>query len=202
MRSGWWRQPDKAMLTQVRGPVDPAPGNRGPESPQSRGFSELGGGAFGLALEGVGGGEIAADRRMFRRMVALDASGSFDNQVMLIGDGSNVTGTGSNGLFSDTNPVLSHALTQMDEWLTNLSDLGTYLPRLKQIQQAKPSDLGDACFTNKGPVKIAQLQVYQGATTCNQLYPPSRVRSWSPRSASGRWMSSAPSRAMHWLIVL
>src|SRR5271165_6370182 len=29
-----------------------------------------------------------------------------------------------NGLFSDTSPVVIHALTQMDEWLTNLSGLG------------------------------------------------------------------------------
>ncbi|MGC2523703.1 MAG: DUF6351 family protein, partial [Stellaceae bacterium] len=31
--------------------------------------------------------------------------------------------------------------------------------------------LVDACFTEKGTVKIAQLQVYRGDTTCNQLYP-------------------------------
>src|SRR5271166_5040491 len=46
-----------------------------------------------------------------------------------------------------------------------------YPPSLKQIQRAKPSDLVDACFTNQGTVKVAQLQVYQGDTTCNQLYP-------------------------------
>jgi hypothetical protein len=112
------------------------------------------------------------------RQRLLDANGSFDNQVMLIEDGSSTTG---NGLFSDTSPVLTHALTQMDEWLTNLSTLATYPPSLKQIQRAKPSDLVDACFTNKGTVKIAQLQVYQGATTCNQLYPAFS----SPRLVAG-----------------
>jgi hypothetical protein len=112
------------------------------------------------------------------RQRLVDANGSFDNQVMLIEDGSNTTG---NGLFSDTSPVVIHALTQMDEWLTNLSGLGTYPPSLKQIQRAKPTDLVDACFTDKGKTKIAQLQVYKGATTCNQLYPAFS----SPRLVAG-----------------
>src|SRR5215467_681460 len=89
------------------------------------------------------------------RQRLVDANGSFDNQVMLVEDGSTANG---NGLFSDTSPVLSHALTQMDGWLSSLSGLGTSSPNLKQIQRAKPSDLVDACFTNKGTVKIAQLQ--------------------------------------------
>ena len=42
---------------------------------------------------------------------------------------------------------------------------------IDQIQRAKPGDLVDACFTNQGTVKIAELQVYQGDTACNQLYP-------------------------------
>ncbi len=74
-------------------------------------------------------------------------------------------------MFSDTSPVLSHALTQMDEWLTTLSTNGSRPPSTRDIEHAKPSDLVDACFTNKGTVKIAQLQVYQGNTTCNMLYP-------------------------------
>jgi len=102
------------------------------------------------------------------RQRLVDANGNFDNQVMLIEDGSSTTG---NGLFSDTSPVVSHALTQMDEWLTKLSTTRSGSPNAWNIQRAKPSDLVDACFTNKGTVKIAQLQVYQGDTTCNQLYP-------------------------------
>ena len=103
------------------------------------------------------------------RQRLVDANGNFDNQVMLIENGQ--PPPVGNGLFSDTSPVLSHALTQMDEWLTNLSATTTQPPSLGQIQQAKPSDLVDACFTNLGTVEIAQLQVYQGDTTCNQLYP-------------------------------
>ena len=102
------------------------------------------------------------------RQRLVDVNGNFDNQVMLIEDGSSMTG---NGLFSDTSPVLTHALTQMDEWLTTLSANGLRSPNAWDIERAKPSDLVDACFTNKGTVKIAELQVYQGNTTCNMLYP-------------------------------
>jgi hypothetical protein len=102
------------------------------------------------------------------RQRLLEANGNFNNQVMLVEDGSTTTG---NGLFSDTSPVLSHALTQMDEWLTKYLADGTSAPLPVKINRAKPSDLVDACFTQKGTVKIAELQVYQLDTTCNQLYP-------------------------------
>jgi hypothetical protein len=103
------------------------------------------------------------------RQRLVDANGNFNNQVMLIENG--LPPPIGNGLFSDTSPVLSHALTQMDQWLTNLSIFATRPPNSIQIQRAKPSDLADACFTNQGSVKIAELQVYNGDTTCNQLYP-------------------------------
>jgi hypothetical protein len=86
-----------------------------------------------------------------------------------------------NGLFSDTSPVLGHALTQMDEWLTDLSAAGSVPPTLRQIERAKPNGLVDACFTHQGTVKIAQLQVYRGDTTCNKLYPAFSI----PRLVAG-----------------
>jgi Tannase-like family of unknown function (DUF6351) len=102
------------------------------------------------------------------RQRLLEANGNFNNQVMLIEDGSTTTG---NGLFIDTSPVLSHALTQMDQWLSNFVADTTPSPLPAKINRSKPSDLVDACFTNKGTVKIAEQQVYQLDTTCNQLYP-------------------------------
>jgi hypothetical protein len=102
------------------------------------------------------------------RQRLLEANGNFNNQVMLVEDGSTTTG---NGLFSDTSPVLSHALTQMDQWLTKFLADATPGPIPVKINGSKPSDLVDACFTNKGTVKIAELQVYRLDTTCNQLYP-------------------------------
>ena len=102
------------------------------------------------------------------RQRLLEANGNFNNQVMLVEDGSTTTG---NGLFSDTSPVLSHALNQIDAWLTNYLADRTSTPLPVKINRSKPSDLVDACFTNKGTVKIAEQQVYQLDTTCNQLYP-------------------------------
>jgi Tannase-like family of unknown function (DUF6351) len=102
------------------------------------------------------------------RQRLIEANGNFDNQVMLVEAG---LGAGSNGLFADTSPVLSHALTQMDEWLSKIRADHSAAPLHVKIVRDKPSDLTDACFTNSGTVKIAQEQVYQGNTTCNQLYP-------------------------------
>jgi hypothetical protein len=101
------------------------------------------------------------------RQRLLDANGTFDNQVMLIEDGR----AGTTGLFGDTSPVLSHALTQMDQWLTALKADTASDADIVKIRRAKPADLVDACFTQNGTVKIAEEQVYQGATRCNQLYP-------------------------------
>ncbi len=115
------------------------------------------------------GGEVHARFHSFSmRERLLQANGNFDNQVMLIEDG---VSTGSNGLFSDSSPVLSHALTQMDQWLTALKRDKSEESIRNKIREAKPADLVDACFTNKGTVKIAEEQVYRGPTTCNQLYP-------------------------------
>jgi Tannase-like family of unknown function (DUF6351) len=98
----------------------------------------------------------------------LKVNGSFANHVMLVESGM----PGTTGQFSDASPILSHALTQMDEWLTNLSaGSNVQPPTLAQIALAKPADLKDACFTDNGRVKIEELQVYRGDTACNRLYP-------------------------------
>ena len=56
----------------------------------------------------------------------LRENGTFDNQVMLVEDGR----AGTTGLFGDDSPVLSHALTQMDQWLTAIgSDTSSDPPR-------------------------------------------------------------------------
>jgi hypothetical protein len=102
------------------------------------------------------------------RQRLVDANGNFDNQVMLIEDG---VSPGTTGLFGDTSPVLSHALTQMDEWATALKADRSSAPIHVKMLRDRPSDLTDACFTNFGTVKISEEQVYQGNTTCNQLYP-------------------------------
>jgi hypothetical protein len=115
------------------------------------------------------GNEVHARFHSFSlRARLLAVNGNFDNQIMLIEDG---VSQGSNGLFSDNSPVLSHALTQMDQWVTSvLADTSSSSIHDK-IVHAKPTDLVDACFTANGTNKIVEPQVYSGNTTCNSLYP-------------------------------
>src|SRR5262249_15814873 len=80
------------------------------------------------------------------------ANGSAVNHIMLVESGL----PGTRGLFSDESPVLSHALTKMDEWLTNLNAGHGARPSLAAIGKARPADLVDACFTNNGATKIAE----------------------------------------------
>ena len=77
----------------------------------------------------------------------------------------------------------------MDQWLTAfLADSNNPTPLAVKINRSKPSDLVDACFTNNGTVKIAELQVYRGDTTCNQLYPAFS----SPRMVAGEpWRTTS-----------
>jgi len=104
-------------------------------------------------------------------------NGSAANQIMLIESG--VPGT--RGLFSDESPVLSHAVSQMDEWLSRLNAGSGARPSLAAIAKAKPADLTDACFTDGGTIKIAETQIYRGDSKCNALYPAYS----SPRMVAG-----------------
>jgi len=104
-------------------------------------------------------------------------NGSAANHVMLIESGL----PGTRGLFSDESPVLIHALSQMDEWLSRLNAGSGTAPSLAAIAKAKPADLTDACFTGDGTIKIAETQVYEGDTRCNKLYPAYS----SPRMVAG-----------------
>jgi hypothetical protein len=114
------------------------------------------------------GGEVHSRFHSFSlRQRLVDANGNFDNQVQLVEDGR----AGTTGLFGDASPVLSHALTQMDQWLTGIGADASNASAVDKLRRNKPSDLVDACFTNNGTVKIAEEQVYQGPTRCNQLYP-------------------------------
>ncbi len=115
------------------------------------------------------GNEVHARFHSFSvRQRLLEANGNFDNQVMLVEDG---VSPGSVGLFNDASLVLSHAVNQMDQWLTGIVNDSSNRTAVQKLRRAKPADLVDACFTNGGATKIAEQQVYQGNTTCNQLYP-------------------------------
>ena len=93
----------------------------------------------------------------------VQANGNADNQVMLTEDS-------TYGFYSDASPVLSGALRQMDEWLTNLQRDTSNDPTAVKIARAKPADLVDACFMHDG-TRIVEPATYQGGGVCNMLYP-------------------------------
>lgn len=121
----------------------------------------------GYVDQPTNGGEVHSRFHSFVMRARLEkANGSSANHVMLI-----ESGLGATGLFGDESPVLSHAVTQMDQWLTKLNAGTGARPSLKQMAAAKPADLTDACFTDNGKTKITEKQVYRGDTKCNQLFP-------------------------------
>jgi len=128
----------------------------------------------GYADQPENGNEVHSRFHSFSMRARLDdVNGNHDNQVMLVEDG---VSPGSPGLFGDNSPVLSHALTQMDQWVSNVLNDPSHRSIEEKIASDKPADLVDACFTNNGTVKIAEPQVYQylpaNPTKCNTLYPP------------------------------
>lgn len=93
------------------------------------------------------------------------ANGDANNQVMLVEDF-------RWGYFSTQSPVLSRALEQMDQWLTNLESTDAAKVTLAAVVQAKPKSLVDACWTpTRAPKKIAETQTYDGLGQCNDYYP-------------------------------
>jgi len=92
-----------------------------------------------------------------------------------------VDANASFGLYGDASPVLSGALRQMDEWLTNLKRDTSHAPAHVKVRRAKPSDLVDACFTLLGTEKIAEPATFQGGGVCNGLFPAYS----SPRMVAG-----------------
>lgn len=97
------------------------------------------------------------------RLVA--ANGDADNQVMLVEDG-------RYGLFSLDSPVLRDALTQMDQWLTNLADEGAGTPSHAQVVATKPAGLTDACWTRDAAHrKIVQRLSAENPGECGRLFP-------------------------------
>jgi hypothetical protein len=128
------------------------------------------------------GGDIHMRFQSFAtRERLVKANGTYANQVMLAEDN-------RYGGFSLASPVLAHALTQMDQWLTGLASDGRPGSPIARITRNRPGDLTDACWTRDAqPRKVAEPQVAgNGTTTCNTLYPV-----WtSPRLVAGGPMAN------------
>jgi hypothetical protein len=123
------------------------------------------------------GGDIHMRFQSFAtRERLVKANGTYANQIMLVEDN-------RYGGFSLASPVLAHALTQMDQWLTTLASDSRPGSPIAKVVRNKPGDLTDACWTRDAqPRKVAEPQVTgNGTTTCNTLYPV-----WtSPRLVAG-----------------
>jgi len=93
----------------------------------------------------------------------IKANGNADNQVMLV-EGFQY------GYFSTDSPVLRGALSQMEQWLTNIDSNSSNRTDPQKVVSAKPVDLVDACFTESGQ-KIAEPQSVNGNGACVALFP-------------------------------
>ena len=108
----------------------------------------------------------------------LKANGYVDNHIMLTDD--------RKWTDSLRAPVLAEALSQMDQWLTRLTEDTSTDPKIDKLRRAKPDDLVDACWTRDDqPQKIAEKATY-GSGRCEALYPSNSV----PRGVAGSSVAS------------
>ena len=108
----------------------------------------------------------------------LKANGHADNHVMLTEDRK----------WEDSlrSPVMREALSQMDRWLTRLSQDTSNDPPLVKLRKARPADLVDACWTRDDqPQKIVERAAY-GTGRCEALYPANSF----PRGVAGAPLAS------------
>jgi hypothetical protein len=114
----------------------------------------------------------------------IEANGDADNQVMLVRDN-------SYGLFNANDPVLVHALEQMDRWILEVQGSGADTHR--EVVEAKPEGLEDSCW-EPGRLDSAEEfvskriveQIRPDAGRCHELYPTFA----SPRIVAGGPLAS------------
>lgn len=105
----------------------------------------------------------------------MKANGTAANRVSLLEDA-------RYGLYSTDSPLLRHAITQMDRWLTALARDTSSAPRITKIVRAKPAELREGCMTRSAnPTFVAEPLNRDPASTCEQLYPSASF----PREVAG-----------------
>ena len=114
----------------------------------------------------------------------VEANGDADNQVMLVRDN-------SYGLFSADDPVLVHALEQMDRWILEVQASGADTHR--EVVDAKPEGLVDSCWepgrldtAEEFAAKRIVEQIRPDTGRCHELYPTFA----SPRIVAGGPLAS------------
>lgn len=103
------------------------------------------------------------------------ANGTTANHVSLLEDD-------RYGLFSTASPLLRHAITHMDRWLTNLAADTSAAPRIDRIARAKPDELREGCNSRDAhPTFVAQPLDRDPASSCERWYPSASF----PREVAG-----------------
>jgi hypothetical protein len=105
----------------------------------------------------------------------MKANGRADNHVMVVEDN-------RWGLYDNRSPLLQRMILTMDRWITAIKADERDIPQIEKVVQNKPADLLEGCQTrDASPTFIAQPQVRDPSTTCEQLYPSNSF----PREVAG-----------------
>jgi hypothetical protein len=103
------------------------------------------------------------------------ANGTAANRVSLLEDA-------RYGLLGTNSPLVRHAITQMDRWLTTLGADTSTAPRVDKVVRAKPAALREGCMTRTtDPAFVAEPLDRNPASTCERLYPSGSF----PREVAG-----------------
>ena len=121
-------------------------------------------------------GDIHVRYHSFSMQARLEkANGTSANRVSLLEDG-------RYGYLSTGSPMVRHAITQMDRWLTALERDTSSAPTIDKIVRAKPAELREGCNTRTAsPEFVAQPLDRDPASTCERLYPSGSF----PREVAG-----------------
>lgn len=106
-----------------------------------------------------------------------NANGTSANHVSLLEDA-------RYGLFSTESPLLRHAITQLDRWLTTLAADDSDAARIDKIVAARPDALVEGCMTRSAEAEaefVAETLDRDPASECEQLYPSASF----PREVAG-----------------
>lgn len=104
-----------------------------------------------------------------------EANGGVVNHVSLLEDN-------RYGGLSTNSPLLRHAVTQMDTWLSQLDVGDDERPTLQEIGRARPDALVEGCMTrDEDPTFIAEVLDREPESECEQRYPSASF----PREVAG-----------------
>jgi hypothetical protein len=86
------------------------------------------------------------------------------------------------GLYSTESPLLRDAIVKLDRWITAINEDASGDPQIVKVVRNRPVDLQEGCNSrDASPTFIAQAQVRDPSTACEQLYPSASF----PREVAG-----------------